>query len=453
MLYKEHLIEIYVNGEKLELENQRSINLRLNNVLFNPVRISSSQADYSFSFKIPSTPKNDRILNYANNLSRLDKFHAKFIAEVYADGHEIFHGSLSVKSYRDKEYNCNLVQIKMKNIDDIFGDAVMTDIPWYIPFDGANTINEMNGDSASTVTFPLVSYGVFQKDPVSSDEVGNEYTSKFVMDKYNKWWVESFYPSLNMLETVKKAFEWKGYNVQGSAFNDSTLSEIFMSPHLASEQSPTYNVGRARFGKLLLTATTTTQGDGYEQDLTYPYFYVDRYITDYAGTQSVPEEAEKRWNWESVRLYNILESGATSVSDSYMYDPNEHLIVIPADGFYRIDLRVTSTLNSVSNLTVKQYLFKNSVLIGQFGEHDVDITPSLMESTPIEIQLVRNYEDNIELIKGKNNKEYRIGDPTITVTREGINNVFEWVTCFPHEDPYKSWLPTNKNDLSVKGSP
>ena len=448
MLYKEHLIEIYVNGEKLELENQRSINLRMNNTLFNPVRISSSQAEYSFSFKIPSTPKNDRILNYANNLSRLDKFHVKYNAEVYADGHEIFHGTLTVKSYSEKTYNCNLVQIKLQNIEDIFGDSVMTDIPWYIPFDGASTINEMNEDSTSTVTFPLVSYGAFQKNPWTSDEVGGEYTSKFVLDKYNKWWVESFYPSLNMLETVKRAFKWKGYDVQGSAFNDSTLTEIFMSPNLAGEQTPVYNLGNPRFGKLQLTATMSTHGNGYEQDLTFPYFYVDTFRAQFGGNTGVPDDAEKAWNWESVRIYDILRSGSVNLSsDSYMYDPNEKLIVIPADGFYKIDLQVTTNLNSVSNLTVMQNIINNLGVGYHLDKYDVSITPNLLESTPIEIQLVRNYEDNIELIKGKNNKEYVIGDPTKTVYFSGINNVIEWETCYPHENYYKSWRPTVGDDL------
>ena len=450
MIYREHLIEIYVNGEKLELENQRSINLRLNNVLFNPEKVSSTQADYSFSFKLPSTPKNDRILNYANSLSKLNKFNVRYNAQVYADGKEIFHGSLVVKGHERKQYNVNLVQVKMNSIDDIFGDSKLTEIPWFVPFDGAATINSMNADNTSKVTFPLVSYGAFQKEPVSKDEVASTYTSKFDIDKYNKWWVESFYPSLNMMETVKKAFEWKGYTVHGDTFTDPILSEVFMSTNLASEQIPTYNLGNPRFGKVQLATTMTTSGNGYEQELEFPYFNVFNARGQFGGQTN--DRTVEAWNWQNIKVYDILKSGSTSINDTYMYDPNEKLIVIPADGFYKIDLQVSSRLTTTGNLTVMQNVITNGGSGNDIEQKDFTITPSFLESTPIEIQLVRNYNDNCELIKGKHNKEYINGNPTQATNYNGQSNIRNWDTCFPHEDSYSSRQPTKINDLTVKST-
>ena len=450
MLYREHLIEIYANGEKLELEDQRSLNLRLNNTLFDPVKISSSQADYSFSFKLPSTPKNDRILNYANNLSKLNKFNVRYNTQVYADGKEIFHGSLVVKGHEGKQYNVNLVQVKMNSIDEIFGDSKLTEIPWFVPFDGATTINAMNADNASKVTFPLVSYGAFQKEPVSKDEVANTYTSKFEIDKYNKWWVESFYPSLNMMETVRKAFEWKGYTVHGDTFTDPILSEVFMSANLASEQVPVYNLGNPRFGKVQLATTMTTSGNGYEQELEFPYFDVFNARGHFGGQTN--DRTVEAWNWENIRIYDILKSGSTSINDTYMYDPNEKLIVIPADGFYKIDLQVSSRLTTTGNLTVMQNVITNGGSGNDIEQKNFTITPSFLESTPIEIQLVRNYNDNCELIKGKHNKEYINGNPTQATNYNGQSNIRNWDTCFPHEDPYSSRQATKTNDLTVKST-
>ena len=45
-----HYIEIYVNGNLLELESQDSLNLRINDVLFNPTKTTTKQAEYSYSF-------------------------------------------------------------------------------------------------------------------------------------------------------------------------------------------------------------------------------------------------------------------------------------------------------------------------------------------------------------------------------------------------------------------
>ena len=63
MIYKEHLIELYVNGNKVELEDQKSINMRFNNVLQDPTKVTSTQAEYSFEFELPATPRNNTILS------------------------------------------------------------------------------------------------------------------------------------------------------------------------------------------------------------------------------------------------------------------------------------------------------------------------------------------------------------------------------------------------------
>ena len=212
MVSNTHYIELYINGGLMELESQESLHLRINNVLFNPTKTSTKQAEYSYSFEIPSTPNNDRILNYANNLSKTNKFHTRYSAQVYSDGTIIFDGSLTIQKYdaKDKMYTCNLVNIKINTLDDIFGDDVLTDAKWLIDFNGVDTMNAINNDFNSKYYFPFICYGAFYKNWVTKDEVDAEYTSKYLIDKYNQWWISDFYPSLNVLEEIKKCFEWKG---------------------------------------------------------------------------------------------------------------------------------------------------------------------------------------------------------------------------------------------------
>ena len=431
MIYKEHLIQLYVNGNLVELESQDSIGMRFNNVLINPTKIGSEQASYSFEFEIPCTKKNNSIFDFANTLSKLNKFHNRYNAEVYADGVVIFTGTLVINSIKDNKYNVNLVSVKVYSLDEIFGDLNLSQIPWHIPFSGVTSINEYN-NSSDVVKFPLASYGVFQKDPYHSDNVANDYTSKFVLDKYNKWYIPSFYPSVNMLETVKKAFEWKGYTCNGDAYNDDNLKNIFMSTNLDSDQVPTYNIGNPAFGKVDIdvSASITTTTTPYQQELSFPYFNVK---SSTGGSE---------YNWTDINVYSLMSIGsvASNQTPSYMYQPNERLIVIPADGFYKINLSATTTLNasgSFSSHTWEKYAF-------EYREVDEQLYPNLRETTPVEIQLVRNYNDNIELIKGRDNIRYADGNPN---NSESGNRII-WTTCYPHEDPYNAFLPTEKNDLS-----
>lgn len=479
MIYKEHLIELFVNGQKMDLESQKSLNLRFNNVLYNPEKISSSQAEYSFEFELPSTPVNDKVFDYANNLSKLNKFRSRWNAEVYADGTLIFSGSLTLNSYKKKKYQCNLVSVKVYSLDDIFGDAVLTDIPWDIPFDGAGTsgytIDYYNADEKSNVTFPLISYGAFQKGSYYSDTVADDFSSKFDIDKWNRWYVESFYPSLNMLETIKKAFEFKGYSVAGDIFQDVSLKEIFMSTNLANEQVPEYNLGNSKFGKIDLTVNWTNpldekMGDyniqyGTNQELKFPYFKSGFDFWGCSGDDC--QYYEPDYNFKEVRLYDMLsahDGGSVTVnsSASYMFNPSEHLIVIPADGFYKIKLEYNANLLTTNTMQAVQWVHHDEnphPYVCEIGdmvyEEYISFTPTFKVTTPLEIQLVKNYDNNLELIKGKNNLEIIDGypdHPTVGLTCSTSSNWSNTTSCYPHEwgNPQQVPVITKRNDLTAR---
>ena len=479
MISNQHYVELYVNNQLVELVSQESLNLRINNVLFNPTKTTTTQSEYSYSFDIPATTTNNKIFDYANNLSKLNKFHARYPSKVYADGMLIFDGSLTIQKYKDGMYTCNLVNIKVNSLEEIFGDEKLTDLKWMIDFDGAPTIDDVNYDVFNTkYFFPLVSYGVFQKDYISADSVGANYSPKNQIDSYNNWWIESFYPSLNVVETIRKAFESKGYDVIGSAFSDPFINNIYASCNLAQEQVPIYNLGNPKFGHLSLsmtwdnyssanqTARTPSETNPYayttaglSQSLKFPYERVR------PATNAINNNSSEEYNFDTIAVWNMMDSKGnasgvtvTTLGDSYIYDPNEQLIVIPASGWYKIDLYVHATLSGATQArTVKQWT-NTFYEDDEFMKRDVVISGSnatFKSFLPLEIQLVRNYDNNIELIKGKHNVEYATGDPNQTeyhyeggsYTSTSYTNKSEWQTEFPHQDSYACKNPTKANEL------
>lgn len=431
MIYKEHNIELIVNKKQVDLGDD--FNIRINNVINDPTKMGYTQAEYSYSFNLPATKNNNVIFDYANNLSKLNKFHNRYTAELYADGNLIFEGSLTLNSYKDNEYECNLVNVKIYSLDEIFSGMTMNKIEGMeIDFSGVTTMNAMNAEANPICIFPLVSYGAFQKDPVSADTVGATYTSKYDLDKYNRWYIESCYPSLNMLDTLKAAFNTKGYEVMGDVFQDPVLKNIYMSTNLADEQVPQYNLGNPSFGNVQLSATTTLDSLGYQQELQFPYEKVQL-------LHFVENEEDHYYNFDNVMIYDLLSSGVTTdQSPSYMYQPNEHIIVIPKTGFYKIELSATTSIQSGS---ITAAVHKRSDDGYSWTFNNESITKSLSSTTPFEIALVRNYDDNYELIKGKRNIEYANGSPSSSANT--------WLTCFPHEAPVQAKLPTEKNDLYI----
>ena len=487
MIIRNSYIELLVNGKMVELESQKSVNIRFNNVLQDPTKVSTTSAEYSFSFDLPCSPTNNQIFDHANNLSRLTKFHKRYNAELYADGTLIFKGSLTLNGVKDNKYNCNLVSIKTYNLEDIFGDTTMNQIKpmkrlangeferdengdivhtnWEIDFDGASSINAANFQGNPEVTFPLISYGCFAKKSVPEDAIlpqsrplyYGDYTSKFSLDNFNEWYYETWYPSHNMLATLRNAFETKNYIVQGDIFQDEYLKDIYMSVNLADEQVPDYNLGNPKFGKVDLTSTWVCPQDvppqgassgqtyGTECMLKIPTLPTYRPIIADGATHTTEFRDALKYNCDTVRVYDTLlpEDGGhcTIHQKSYMMQDSESLIVIPSDGFYKINMQVEAKLLQTSNITASQWIRDNT---GQLLPLDVEIPhqanisfpPIFKITTPLEIQLVRNWtssdDSGIELIKGQNGIIiYRNQADYSSATQLGTHENF--LNCFPHE--------------------
>ena len=487
MIQNVHYIELYINGQLMELQSQESLNLRINSVLFIPTEVKTTQAEYSFSFDLPSTPHNDRILNYANNFSRINKYHTRYPAEVYADGELIFEGSLTNQKYsaKDKMYTCNLVNIKVETLEELFGEQTLTDLKWEVPFDGAPTINAVNDDFLHTkYFFPFVNYGTFQKDYIRKDDVSATYTPKHTLDKYNRWYYNSIYPSLNMMEILRKAYESKGFTVAGSAFSDPFIKNIYCSTNLANDQEPKYNLGNPKFGTQHLTVTwdnyLSYDADNggreigqFEQDLTFPYERIypainAKGVAPDKTTVDMSLQMEPQYNFSTIECWNMLDSINNShvtinrQSDTYMYDPNELGIMIPQTGWYRITMTCDMKLSGEGTSFSATQWTTTYESGDEFKEREVPMERHMTcQQTPLEIQLIRNYNNNIELIKGKRNIEYKTGYPLQEqysykdayykniwwYVDNSYPNKEEWITDCPHQDPYGAKDPTKTQDM------
>lgn len=458
MISNTHYIELWINEQLAELSSQDSLNLRINNVVYNPTKVAASTGEYSFSFKLPSTPTNDKIFDYANNLSKINKFRARYSAKLYADSVLIFDGSLVCRKFDNKEkaYECNLVNIKINTLDEIFGEETLADMKWEVPFNVGETINSINADKKSKYFFPLVSYGAFQKKgnlPTGGDEdtpiEDLNYTSKYQLDPTNIFNKESFYPSLNVLETVRKCFENKGYTVGGDAYLDTILTNIYTSTHLAEEQKCDYNAGNPKIGECHISIDhrdidTNDPTDGYNhQDLKFKYEYVGDDDITYG-----------KFNFSEI-LYTNLFGLSTYQINNRTFDARENMfksqdgyIQIPASGFYKISLSGSTELRDSGTFYEDRWVRDWEWRDWQVAElkspykHSVQETRNIYTTCPIEIQLVKNYDENIELIKGPYNMTYVMGydyktpdSNTYTYLENGAsyNNRMQRWSTYPHE--------------------
>lgn len=395
---KTHSVELYVNGESIEFFSQEKLNLRFNSVFANPTKIQTTSAEYSFTFTLPITEKNNKIFDFANVPSKRNKFNKRYPTTVAVDGILIFNGEIIVSSVDAKGYNCNLYINRLNTVETIFGDSLMTDIDgWEIDYHQDSTINEYNNKTDISYPqdcfFPLISYGMFQKNPTS----GGTYTLKHTIDEYNRFYNESFYPSINLLKLVKKCFEHKGYEVTGDIFDDEVARHIFTSTSLADGQDPKYNYGLDEIGKLNVgfnfnSVNGTISTDGVANVATYVPYSVgdDMMITikdSYGGEGNI---------YEYNNIYDIWSQKSDFLSITGAENKNlwrENMIVAPIDGYYKIkmnyEIEIPSTFTQYPCYTYERNNSSRSKAVEK-----VSYTPlATFEDHWTELQLVRNNSD------------------------------------------------------------
>lgn len=401
MIQSRNTIAIIVNYEEVEIYDQESLNLRLNAVLYDPSKITSTQGEYSFSFNLPITSKNSRIFGFANVLPKLNKFNKRYDTIIICDGEEIFNGKLMISSIDKENFKVNIFQVKLNTVEDIFGESTMNEATWIEDFDGAEDINTFNNDANSKVIFPLVSYGAFQKLPeqsISSESATvNVYTPVTQIDWTNQWYLESFSASPQLSETVKKMFAYKGFNVSGDIFSDPDFNKLYMSTNLNDNQDPQYPYG-SDLGKLDITVqwsnyiNLNTDKDRRETPIAYNLKYPKEVLNLNGPVTNFPE----------VGIYDVLTSQNTKVdvnkNKGLMLRNNNGIIAIPADGLYTIEFDAWCYMDEENPKSVVEQYYNHR----PSGESILETRTVAKDLTcanyPIEIQLVRNSNFDEELI-------------------------------------------------------
>ena len=457
MIQANHEISITVNGEQVDIYSVESLNLRINNVVFSPVSVSSKTGEYSFSFELPATARNNRIFGYANNSAKTGKFNTRYDCEVTVDGIPIFKGILRLTDTMRKNYKCNLVNIKAYNIEEIFGDMKMSDLDWQVDFNGTDTINTVNRSINTQYYFPLVCYGAFQKDPKATynGEI-NEYTDLLQIDYYNKWYWESFHPSLSLLETVRRLFEQRGYEVSGDVFNDPAMKRMYLSEYIDSAQDPYYPLNKSEIGDLHVAGRYSNMGAtgaGTMPDdvpeILQPFLSGRKWPRTVVGSYqdlTFPREpvTAETYDWDRICWFDVLGTNAdgerhtftTEPTNPYIYRRNNPastggFIYIPSDGLYTIEL-------SISGLTIEDeqssgITYEKKVREYKDGEWQV---------VDKETELVRNYTYmpvEIHLLRNSNETEL-------------IGTVDENYIMYPHEMDYSKYSQIQRTTGSTTSS-
>ena len=245
-------VELYINNQLCDIVSPYELGVRFQREILIPSEITTKDVQYSFTIKLPTSATNNKIFNFANVEEVKNKFNYEYNAILIVDSITVFTGKFKITEIDEETYKGNLYIPAAKTIKEIFNGKKMTENGnWYIPFKDIGSVGGYNSKMITELQdciFPIVLYGLLPKNPINSNAIENgevvgEYTPKDEFDDYVRMGIEDFPPSVNVLRMLRKIFENNGYTLGGTAFEDTRLTNLFVSYKNESDYEQEWNWG------------------------------------------------------------------------------------------------------------------------------------------------------------------------------------------------------------------
>lgn len=370
--------ELYINGKLVDTGGD--LGVRLNRKLIDPGAVNTVDAQYSYTVSLPATQRNTEAFNYATVEETRDKFNRVYKAQLIINSVRIFGpGLFRLTSINEDGIKGQLYLPAKKTVKDIFGELKLNEnAPFEIPFldfsEYVNFYNEAAAAAPQPAVFPFVMYGVLPKVPLNRNS--NLYSPRNTWDDSVRIGMSDLPPAVNPLMMLRHFFESRGYSLQGTAFQDAKLAQLYQTYKNAPDYVQPWNYGRhatMRLNGLWSSRNNARTGvsNQYERGVNQSYddtgniFSCD--LFDATNT-----------------LINITEDTGGNVLYNEILDADNRVWVncqmrVPVAGFYKIQLqssikvddsenwRATDPVTGVQHIGGRTTNATNSFVFNQYG--------------------------------------------------------------------------------------
>lgn len=294
-------------GSRLDYTSPEDLNIKFNRIADDATKPDARFGEFSYSFKLPKTKKNARILGFANAKSIQKRFSINPIdISVFNNDALVLEGTLEVETITRDSYECRFYS-KLTQLVDVLEDINLQDIntmPIIDSWDEETTIRThinagyKNSDETS-YQFPLVFYNTYFT-PYSTYEGLTDFDGATFRDEGDRP-QQNFYYMLNRTQTgsdnewyhhqlplsfyiksvMEGVLEYVGWSLSGSFWETDEAKQIIM---LYTGENDIYDAARLwknnTTGEYIAT-TANTAPAGYTVAMNTNKFLPDMDALDY----------------------------------------------------------------------------------------------------------------------------------------------------------------------------
>lgn len=255
---------VYIDGTALDMFQDETI------VLTRKVKdlqdLKAVTSDYTQSFDLPATDRNNKAFKHYYNVDIVGGFnaHQKSDATIEIDGIQVFNGVLELTSVSfelGKPKNYSVVFYgDNKKLSTAMGEDTLQDVQWDAlnhARTSQNIQNSWNGNLLSgDVMYPVIAWS----EPFNYSSTATNVTNN-IATSAGSVAVADLKPAVLLTKMVEEIFDHYGYDSQGSFYTDSWFDDLYVAPSayagtlnvanvtpkFKATRSATYNFGMSNF--------------------------------------------------------------------------------------------------------------------------------------------------------------------------------------------------------------
>lgn len=402
-------VEIFIEGKRLDLHDDESINVQSNGQDVND--ISKIQSDFSKTFNVPASDNNTNIFRYYYNAdlnngydARVRKQSTIFIdTKVFKNG-KIRLDGVELKNNEPSNYKITFFGDVLKLKDEI-GKDKLVDLDWLANFN--HELSDTNIKQGLTsgidfsvdgilypraIVYPLISYTkqyMYNSNSSDATDTDSLVNINYNASRTNGVNYRDLKPAIKLsliIEAIKKKY---GFTFTGSFYNSERFKEVYMNLNKSSESISlnTISVDDATgsfssdFQVIgMLYQGTVTPRPGFE-DVPYKlvlYLNEQKVYEDVsfvAGTRGRDGRIESD-NTEYVTRFEVISES------TFAFDIYTKLI-----GFEKISFGIINSFDIYDNLYESQFLLVAANILNELPDFEVlGFLTSIMKTFNIIVQ-------------------------------------------------------------------
>jgi len=220
-------VQIYIEGERLELFNDETI--QVNSSIQNYKDIAKLFTDYSQSFNVPATPHNNQIFEhfYQTDVNGQINYQQRRSAKIEIDLIPFRTGKIQLEKANVKNnipYSYTITFFgDIRSLADLFGDDKLSKLDYSAythEYNGANVQTRITSGSSYDVRYPLISsnrlwsYGDNTTTDISKNSSRMHYTE--------------LHPALRVSKVLEAIENYYGVDFQGNFLTDKRFTSCYL---------------------------------------------------------------------------------------------------------------------------------------------------------------------------------------------------------------------------------